>query len=84
MLPSGNVAEEAQREQITGVLAAEAGWRPGLEEAAHRRAAELVEAHTRVREAAGRRGGTLARYRAEPQLPADVLGVYVYLPGLVL
>ncbi|MEZ5278968.1 MAG: helicase-related protein [Acidimicrobiales bacterium] len=82
--PDANVNEALQRERIAEVIAAEPTWRPELDDAARRRADELVQAHARVREAAGRRGGTLARYRAEPQLPADVLGIYVYLPRLAL
>ena len=82
--PDANVDEAVQRDLIAEVLGAESEWRPGLHEAAQRRADELVDAHSRVREAAGRRGRTLARYKAEPQLPADVLGVYVYLPRLAL
>ena len=38
---------------------------------------KLLEAHRRVRAAAQIKGVT---YRVEPKLPADVLGVYVYLP----
>jgi hypothetical protein len=48
-----------------------------LEECAKRRADELLSAHARVREAARMRG---VSYLVEPKPPADVLGVYVYLP----
>src|SRR5205085_11064396 len=48
-----------------------------LEEEAKRRGEELLESHHRVRNAARMRG---VQYRIEPQLPPDVLGVYVYLP----
>lgn len=48
-----------------------------LEDEAKRRGAELLESHRRVRNAARMRG---VQYRIEPQLPPDVLGVYVYLP----
>jgi len=48
-----------------------------LEGEAKRRGAELLESHRRVRNAARMRG---VQYRIEPQLPPDVLGVYVYLP----
>lgn len=44
---------------------------------AERRAARLLDAHRRVREAARITG---IRYDVEPQLPPDVLGVYVLLP----
>lgn len=52
---------------------------PHLEEVAHRRADELLEQHKRVRVAARLRG---VRYAVEPQLPPDVLGIYVYLPAV--
>ncbi len=38
----------------------------------------LLGSHKRVRDAAKQRG---VRYSIEPQLPPDVLGVYIYLPG---
>ena len=50
---------------------------PHLEQVARERAEELLSAHRRVRAAAQQHG---VRYRVEPQLPLDVLGVYVYLP----
>jgi superfamily II DNA or RNA helicase len=51
--------------------------KPHLEEEAKRRGAELLESHRRVRNATRMRG---IQYRIEPQLPPDILGVYVYLP----
>jgi hypothetical protein len=48
-----------------------------LEEEGKRRGEELLDAHQRVRNAARMRG---VQYRIQPQLPPDVLGVYVYLP----
>jgi len=50
-----------------------------LDEIAEARGKELLEAHQRVRRASRRRG---VRYSIEPQLPPDVLGLYVYLPIL--
>jgi len=41
------------------------------------RGEELLEAHQRVRLATKTRN---VRYRVEPQLPPDVLGIYVFLP----
>jgi integrase len=41
------------------------------------RGQELLEAHQRVRMASKVRN---VRYRVEPQLPPDVLGIFVYLP----
>jgi superfamily II DNA or RNA helicase len=50
---------------------------PHLEDEGKRRGEELLDAHQRVRNAARMRG---VQYRIQPQLPPDVLGVYVYLP----
>ncbi|MEQ8192580.1 MAG: ATP-dependent helicase, partial [Candidatus Eremiobacterota bacterium] len=51
---------------------------PHIEEAAKKRAEELLVSHRRIR-AASRQTGV--NYRVEPQLPADILGIYVYLPA---
>jgi hypothetical protein len=55
---------------------------PALQEALNRRIQqrgdELLEAHRRVRTASRLTG---VRYRVEPQLPPDVLGVYLLLPA---
>lgn len=50
---------------------------PHLNEVARKRGDQLLDQHRRVRDAARQKGVT---YRVEPNLPADVLGVYVYLP----
>jgi hypothetical protein len=52
---------------------------PHLEQVAERRGQELLDAHRRVRTAARMKG---VSYRVEPQLPPDVLGIYIYLPSL--
>ena len=51
--------------------------RPKLEEFAARRGDELLDAHTRVRKAAELKG---VHHEVCPELPPDVLGIYVYLP----
>ena len=51
-----------------------------LEQLARERAEELREAHRRVRKVASL---SVMRLRVEPQLPPDVLGIYVYLPHQV-
>ncbi|MCG8365676.1 MAG: DEAD/DEAH box helicase [Pseudanabaenales cyanobacterium] len=48
-----------------------------LEVVAQQRGNELLDAHRRVRTASKLRG---VRYRVEPQLPPDVLGIYIFLP----
>jgi len=50
---------------------------PHIEQVAIDSGQKLLEAHRRVRMAAGIRGIT---YRVEPKLPADIVGIYVYLP----
>lgn len=83
--PRGNVAADAARDFVSEVLAADAAWRPRLDAEAHDRASAAAEAHARVRDADRRRsGGSSARLRVSPQLPVDVVGVYVFLPGGVL
>ncbi len=52
--------------------------RPRLDDYAGQRGDEILEAHRRVREATRLTG---VKYEIEPQLPVDVLGIYVYLPA---
>jgi hypothetical protein len=73
----GNVSPDRARDFLQRVLDGFKHLRPHLDEAAHRRGQELLDAHRRVRQATQMKGMT---YRVEPNLPADVLGVYVYLP----
>lgn len=77
--PGGNVSPEAARDFVGEVLAASPAWRPEVDADARRRADELLDAHRRVRHAARLKG---VRHRVDPQLPADVLGVFVLLPVL--
>jgi superfamily II DNA or RNA helicase len=79
--PTGNVNRETAQGFIADILRVEADWRPRLDEEAQRRAEDVAASHARVREAAGRRGGTVARPRVTPQTPVDVVGVYLFLPG---
>ncbi len=51
--------------------------KPRIEEEARSLAQELLESHRRVRNLSRRKG---VRYRVEPNLPPDLLGVYIYLP----
>ena len=53
---------------------------PQLNDLAERRGEELLDAHKRVRKAAYRSDERRPQYRVEPQLPPDVLGIFVYLP----
>jgi hypothetical protein len=55
---------------------------PKLNEIARQRGEELLDAHRRVRDAAYRRGDRRIQHRVEPQLPPDILGIYVLLPAM--
>lgn len=78
LAPSGNVAPEQARNFLRTVIEGYGELEPHVTEAVEARGQELLEAHTRVRKAAKLTGVT---HRVEPQLPADVLGVFVYLPS---
>ena len=77
--PDANIAREAQRDFVSKVIDNLEYLQPYLSAEAERRAQELLEAHRRVRTASQQKG---IRYRVEPNLPPDVLGVYVYLPAV--
>lgn len=68
-----------QREQwLREALADLPAQEDGIAALAERRAAEVLAAHRRVRDAAGVTG---VSYRVRPTLPADVLGLYVLMPA---
>ncbi len=73
--PAANVPQEEKVRLLTEVL----DWLPGLQghltKLANQRADRLREAHRRVRRIT--RQGQLV---VKPQLPADVLGAYIFLP----
>ena len=75
--PDGNVPPDQATNFLRTIVGGFDVLRPHLDEAARRRGAELLDAHRRVRTAAHARGGG---ERIEPQLPPDVLGLYVFLP----
>jgi superfamily II DNA or RNA helicase len=75
--PDANVHAEQARDFLQKVLDGFDALRPHLNEVAVQRGTELLEQHRRVRTAARMQG---VSQRVEPQLPPDVLGVYVYLP----
>ena len=76
--PRQNVAPSQAADFVSQVIGGYDHLRPALEEFARRRGQELLDAHRRVR-AAARMGGV--RYEIRPELPPDVLGIYVYLPA---
>ncbi len=75
--PGANISPEQARDAVARILEGYGSFEPRLEEEARRRAEALLDSHRRVREGARLTG---VRYAVEPQLPVDVLGVYVLLP----
>ncbi|MCG9969578.1 DEAD/DEAH box helicase [Pelotomaculum terephthalicicum JT] len=75
--PEANISPSKASEFVRRVIDGFDRLRPHLEEAAWHRGRELLEAHRRVRTASRHTG---VSYRVEPQLPPDVLGIYIYLP----
>jgi hypothetical protein len=76
--PDENVTDDVARNFIRRVVDDLALLNSKLDEYTRKRGDELLAAHKRVRQAGQRRG---IRETIEPQLPADVLGLYVYLPA---
>lgn len=76
--PDANIAMEAQRDFVSKVVDSFEYLQPHLSAEAERSAEDLLEAHRRVRTASQEKG---IRYRVQPTLPPDVLGIYVYLPA---
>ena len=75
--PDENVTDDVARNFIRRVVDDLAKLNSKLDEYTLKRGDELLAAHKRVRQAGQRRG---IRETIEPQLPADVLGLYVFLP----
>jgi hypothetical protein len=76
--PEGNVNPDTARDRIGNVLEAYAAHlHPRVEEAAQQRAAQLREAHQRVREAAQLKG---VRYEVVSSGSPDLLSITVFLP----
>ncbi len=72
VIPSGNVLPEQIERSLNIVVDGVEALQPKLNDIADERAAALQESHNRVRR--GRKA------TVTPQLPADILGFYVYLP----
>ena len=75
--PDGNVTSDQATEFIRRVVEGYGLVKARVEEEARSRAQALLNSHKRARAAAGDKVG---RYLVEPQLPADVIGIYIYLP----
>jgi len=76
--PDGNIAADQAAEFVGRVIDGFELLRSHLDQAAMQRGEELLEAHQRVRLATRTRN---VRYRVEPQLPPDILGIYIFLPA---
>ena len=77
--PDGNIAADQAAEFVGRVIEGYDLLRSRLDQAAMQRGEELLEAHQRVRLATRIRN---VRYRVEPQLPPDILGIYIFLPAI--
>jgi len=75
--PVMNISPDRAAQFVTRIVEGFDHLKPCLEKEAYRRGEELLNAHRHVRSAAKMTG---VRYRVEPHLPPDVLGIYVYLP----
>ena len=90
--PSANVLPGVARDFLGEVLSAEGHWRGYVRSEANRRAEALADSHARVRSADRRRIGAVARglgrgtgrVMVSAQHPTDILGMYVFLPTVVL
>lgn len=80
--PDENIHPQQAAEFIQRVVDNFDHLAPTLNEIAQKRGDDLLAAHTRVREAAYRRGERRVQHRVEAQLPPDVLGIYVFLPSM--
>jgi hypothetical protein len=77
-VPKRNIDRERARHFIQLVIGGMADIYPKLEKFAQERGRCLLDAHRRVRSAAHWTG---VKQDIRPELPPDVLGIYVYLPG---
>jgi hypothetical protein len=77
--PQANILPEQAHTFLQKVVDGYPSLQSRLEGFAQERAGELREAHLRVRQAARMR--RTRQVSIEPELPPDVVGIYVYLPG---
>ncbi len=77
--PQTNILPEQARTFLQKVIDGHPSLRPRLEVFAQERAEEVKQAHIRVRAAAKMRRSR--QVSIEPELPPDIVGIYVYLPA---
>lgn len=75
--PAGNVLPEQAADFVRKVTDGFPHIAGEIDQVARRRGQVLLEAHRRVRVASRARG---VSHHVEPQLPPDILGIYIYLP----
>ena len=78
--PDENVNPDQARDFVARVIDGFDHIKSRLDELAAAHGKELLDAHVRVRQATRRRAREIS-YEVEPNLPPDVLGIYVYLPA---
>lgn len=77
IVPDTNIETGMASSAVQRILDDFEHLQPHIEQVAVDNGQKLLEAHRRVRTAAQMRG---ISYRVEPKLPADIVGIYVYLP----
>ena len=77
---SRNMPPERGQRELQSALAGLGALQATFDSLAENRARELLADHRRIREAADARG----EYQVKPQLPLDVMGVYVLVPDAAL
>ncbi len=78
-MPSANVLPQQAQEQIQRIIANYASLSSQINAFAQNRATELLDSHQNVREVMLMKRSQ--KPEIKPELPPDVLGIYVYLPG---
>ena len=77
IVPDENIHPQQAKRFVDKVIQGNQLLMPYLEEQAKANAQKVLEAHQRVRDASNLRTG---KYKVEPNLPPDILGIYVLLP----
>ena len=77
--PDGNIAPDLARSQVRAAVGALPQLQAELDRLSNERAASLLAAHRRVRQTARL---AVRGFRVQPWLPADVLGLFLYLPSI--
>jgi len=76
--PDANIHPQQATQFIQRVIDGMEMLQSRLEAVAQERSEALLQSHRRVRDATKHTG----RYRVEPKLPTDILGIYIYLPAV--